>query len=548
MMPMDAIHGARNRAAGNLSRMATYASRPAWDLRARAVTRGRVGVLAGIGALMLLTLLLRSRELGIGFWIDEGLSVGIANRPLGAIPDALRLDGSPPLYYMLLHVWMSVAGTSEEATRSLSLLFSVLTVPAAWWAGHALFGTRAAWMAAVLAATNPFLTQYAQETRMYALVALLALLAVTAFARAIAIETEPRGRRSWAIGYAVALAAMLYTHNWAVFFGTACGAVWLFLVVRAPGGATRRDLLITGAFGFGGALVLYLPWIPITLYQVAHTGAPWAEAPSVVDLLGSPGHMLGQFAQVALILVGGAGLATLWTRRDGHLSRAGRAAACVLAIALLTVILAWIASQASPAWANRYLAAGATPLLLAGAAGLANAGRLGIAALIVAAALGAGDTAPDDKSNVRDVAEAVAPSLAPGDIVVSTQPEQVSALAYYLPDGVRFATLTGALRDSGVTDWRDGPERLAKTSAARDLQPLMDELNPGQRLVLVSPIFFDVRSWRAPWTKLVRLRSAEWRQYVSNDSRFSVSALEPELPIDRRPNAVQATVLMKTRH
>jgi mannosyltransferase len=546
-MPTDAIRGARNRAAGNLTRMATYASRPAWDLRVRAITRGRAGVLAGVGTLMLLALLLRTNELGIGFWIDEGLSVGIADRPLGDIPRALRLDGSPPLYYLLLHVWMQVAGTSEEATRALSVVFAVLMVPAAWWAGRTLFGTRAAWMAAVLAATNPFVTRYAEETRMYALAALLALVGSAAFARAFATDADARGRRPWAVGFAVALAALLYTHNWALFFGTACGAVWLFLVVRAPAGQARRDLLLTGAVGFGGALVLYLPWIPITLYQATHTGAPWAEAPSFLSLLATPGKMLGSFAQVALILVGGAGLATLFRRHDGRLTSAGRAAACLLAVAILTVVLAWTASQVSPAWANRYLAIGVAPLLLTAAGGLANAGRLGIVALVVAAALGAGDTAPDDKSNVREVAEAIAPSLAPGDIVVSTQPEQVSALAYYLPDGVRFATLTGALRDTGVTDWRDGPERLGATSAERDLQPLLDELEPGQRLVLVAPIIFDVRRWHAPWTSLVRMRSDEWRQYISNDPRFSVSALEPELPIDRRPNAVHATVLVKTR-
>ena len=111
-------------AAGNLTRMATYASRPAWDLRTRAITRGWVGVLAGVGALMLVSLVLRTSELGIGFWIDEGLSVGIADRPLGDIPHALRLDGSPPLYYLLLHLWMQVAGTSEEATRALSVVFA----------------------------------------------------------------------------------------------------------------------------------------------------------------------------------------------------------------------------------------------------------------------------------------------------------------------------------------------------------------------------------------------------------------------------------------
>ena len=40
-----------------------------------------------------------------------------------------------------------------------------------------VFGRRAAWIAAVLAALNPYLTQYAQETRMYSLVVLLSLLA-----------------------------------------------------------------------------------------------------------------------------------------------------------------------------------------------------------------------------------------------------------------------------------------------------------------------------------------------------------------------------------
>jgi hypothetical protein len=188
-----------------------------------------------------------------------------------------------------------------------------------------------------------------------------------------------------------------------------------------------------------------------------------------------------------------------------------------------------------------------SPLLLVAGAGLAHAGRLGIVGLIVAAALGAGQTAPDDKSNVRELAEAIGPSLRAGDVVVSTQPEQVSVLRYYLPKGVKFATLTGPVQDTGVTDWRDGTKRLGATSAARDLKPVLDAMKPGQRLALVQPIIFDVRRWRAPWTELVRQRSAEWSQYLSNDSRFSVAAQEPELPIERRPNAVQATVAVKTR-
>ena len=33
-------------------------------------------------------------------------------------------------------------------------------------------------------------------------------------------------------------------------------------------------------------------------------------------------------------------------------------------------------------------------------------------------------------------------------------------LHYYLPDGLRYATLWGPVSDLGVTDWRDGVERL----------------------------------------------------------------------------------------
>ena len=67
-------------------------------------------------------------------------------------------------------------------------MFAVLAVPAAWWAARGLFGpTRRPGSAALLAATNPFLTQYAQETRMYALVVLLGLLACGTFGRAFVL-------------------------------------------------------------------------------------------------------------------------------------------------------------------------------------------------------------------------------------------------------------------------------------------------------------------------------------------------------------------------
>src|SRR3954463_4472155 len=183
--------------------MATYASRPAWRLRTRTLAGPRVAIPLGLGALVAVSLLIRIREISIGFLIHEGISTGIADRAVGAIPHALREDGAPPLYYMALHYWLKLAGDSEAGVRSLSLFFALLAIPAGFWAGRAIWGSRrAAWIAAVLMAFNPFLSQYAQEARMYTLIALLAIPVVTCFVRAYAMDLDEL-RRPWVAGFAL---------------------------------------------------------------------------------------------------------------------------------------------------------------------------------------------------------------------------------------------------------------------------------------------------------------------------------------------------------
>src|SRR5688572_21957971 len=120
----------------------------------------------GLGLLALASLYLRTQFIGAAFWIDEGLSVGIAQHALLDIPGVLRQDGSPPLYYMALHLWMNAFGSSEVAAQSLSLVAALLTIPAAFWATHRVWGVRAAWFAAFLAALNPYITSHGQEARM----------------------------------------------------------------------------------------------------------------------------------------------------------------------------------------------------------------------------------------------------------------------------------------------------------------------------------------------------------------------------------------------
>src|SRR5947209_20601858 len=86
---------------------------------------------AGILVLLIVaSAFVRTRYIHGEFWMDEAITTGIASHPLSAIPGVLRHDGSPPLFYVLLHFWIRLFGSSEAATHSLSLVFGLLMIPA----------------------------------------------------------------------------------------------------------------------------------------------------------------------------------------------------------------------------------------------------------------------------------------------------------------------------------------------------------------------------------------------------------------------------------
>src|SRR3954451_2767424 len=125
------------------------------------------GPLLALALLMVVSLALRTGALSTGYWIDEGIAVGIASHPLTDIPRILGQDGNPPLYYVLLHLWMLGFGDGEAATRALSLLFALLAIPASFWAGSRVFDRRAGFVSAAGAAGAPVFSYYPQGAGVY---------------------------------------------------------------------------------------------------------------------------------------------------------------------------------------------------------------------------------------------------------------------------------------------------------------------------------------------------------------------------------------------
>jgi hypothetical protein len=476
-----------------------------------------------------LSLALRTQAIHARFWIDEGLSVGIASHPFREIPSVLRLDGSPPLYYLLLSVWMDLFGSGEARTHALSILFALLTVPTAWFAGRALFGHRAAWIAALLAALNPFLTYYAQETRMYTLVAFLSTAVVGTFVAAFYLE-----RRAWLPVFSVALALLAYAHNWGLFL--ALGSV-AALVPLWRSTENRRALLRDAAIGYGLALLLYLPWVPTLFSQAVHTGAPWAERPRFQDVLNGLSTVLGGAAPaMAFALGAGFGLSTLLgaPRRSPR----ARAAVAVAIMGFTALLLAFVASQISPAWSNRYFSVFMGPVLLLGAAGLARGGRLGLVVLLILVAFwfNPRTSALNTKSDAHTVAVLTRDRLEDGDIVLAVHPEQGPVMRYYLPKDVRlrWANIMGPVKDPTVFDWRDALDRLKDAKPTPTERALVRTLQPGQKILAIFPIIRTAR-WGAPWTSEVRKRSAQWQRVLDRDKRLSRTLAVPVTVSEGRP-------------
>jgi mannosyltransferase len=505
-------------------------------MRARydAALAARWFVPVALPLLTLISLFLRTRELHASFWIDEGISVGIAHEHWTSIPHLLRQDGSPPLYYMLLGLWVRVFGDTEAATHTLSLVFGLLCIPLAYIAGRAVFGHVTGLACAVLAAFDPFLTYYAQETRMYELEALLSLVVAWSY-----VEGILRGRRAWTPVFAVSTALLAYSHNWGLFLCVGLAAATV-LVAR-----DRLRLFVVAALGVA---VLYAPWVPTLLFQAAHTGAPWSTRPSFHSLVLSAGAVIGGDAPfVALVLVGGAALGGLVLHER---TRERREIVALLVVTSVTVVVAFASSQVSPAWTSRYFAVLFGPVVLLAGHAVARARGVGFATLAALVFLFAGYSVRNDKENAKGITAGVRPYLKQGELVISTHPEQVPVLRYYLGPGYRWATTLGRMPDPLIFDWRDAVSRLKATKEKPTLDALLAAVPPGGEFVVVTPVFRDYRAWRAKWTKLVWRKANDWSWILEHDPRVRVVAHVRSDEIALKENyfkPVQAFVYRKTR-
>jgi mannosyltransferase len=209
-------------------------------------------------------------------WMDEAFSHLFATLPLDLAWQAMIVDAvHPPLYYLLLRPWLTLAGDDEFALRFPSAIAGVLTVALLLRVGRDWLGDEVARWAAFLLALNPFHVWYSQEARMYALLGLLSLAVLAAFWRVL----QRRRQGDWVI--LGVLSALAYaTHYFALYLPL---IEFVFLLV-----AFRRYHHTLARWAAVQALaVLPLAGWLTALYTTAGGtfGIGWIPAPQLIDPL-----------------------------------------------------------------------------------------------------------------------------------------------------------------------------------------------------------------------------------------------------------------------
>ena len=438
---------------------------PALTGRTRTVVAVAVGVVLAAG--LVLRFWTRS-----GLWLDEALTVNIARLPLHEIPNALKHDGAPPLYYYLLHFWMVLFGQSNSAVRSLSGLFAVATLPVAWLCGRRLGGRAVAWTMLVLVASAPFAVYYATESRMYALVILLTGCGFLALARAV---DKPRPGNLVAV--AVVTAALLYTQYWSIYLVAMVGIWMVASVVRTRRHGHPEEAPWPALLAVVAGCLLFVPWAPTFFYQSKHTGTPWAAPPNfsaVINALtgftDNQGSTLAsgtnQGRLLAVIYFAMLALAVFGIGRSGRiieLDLRTRPRSRSLGFVVLGTLFAAIAGGivTSSAFSSRYAAVVFLPFLLLVALGTATLLNPRVRVVVVGLAVLAGlvssaQNVTTQRTQANNVAAAINAQAKPGDIIAFC-PDQLGPSVYrQIHDPAQYDMLTFPRRTGpAIVDWVD---------------------------------------------------------------------------------------------
>ncbi len=340
---------------------------------------------------------------------DENATYVAATRTVGQIRDlAFTIDGVIAPYYLFMHFWTGVFGTSELAMRAPSVLAVAAGIGIIAHLGRTLFTPTVGLIAGLVLTVIPQLTRYAQEARAYGFAFLFAALATLLLYRALQRPTWGR----WA-AYAGAVVLLGLSHIFALLLLAGHAVAVLTRWYAGRDRALLRWLAVTAA--------AVLPALPLAWLGQRQAGAQLHWIPPVTweTVVAAPGDLFRSAAAGLFVI----GLAFTARWPDRRLTRE----LAWLAILPPALLLA-VSAAGSPMWVPRYAIFALAPLALLAATALQELTARTVGALLVLFAVAlpgqilVRDVTSHDGPDFRRMANIVAAGAQPGDGIVYATP------------------------------------------------------------------------------------------------------------------------------
>lgn len=163
-----------------------------------------------LGIILVAGFLLRIYKLSSqSIWLDEAYSIYHSQQDF--IHAISFKDTSPALYYVLLHLWIKLTGTSAFSVRLLSVFFGTASVFIIYLLGAHIFNKKVGIYSALLVSFSPLHIYFSQEARTYSLFFALTLLSMYFYSKLNKVTSK------WIIaGYLISTAFLIYSHLYAL--------------------------------------------------------------------------------------------------------------------------------------------------------------------------------------------------------------------------------------------------------------------------------------------------------------------------------------------
>lgn len=399
---------------------------------------------------------LRFDRLGAqSLWFDEADMVMLARAPLRTLlANFVTAGQNGPLYTLLLHYWISFAGSSEVAVRVPSAVAGTLTIPLLYLTGRTIHSPKLGLYAAGIFAVAPYQQWYAQEAKMYALAVLLTLASTLFFIRAL----HDNRLTNWAAYVAITTLA-LYVHVTAALI-MAAQIVYALISIPRRHAPSRRAWV--------ALLLVTAPYLPLAMWEsrfVMSATVTWQSPIDLPDFLrvtltkfavnraDPTTERLGRWSFGLLALIG---LLPLTWRRAPWPPPAwlpGRRSLFLGLSLVLPLTLFYLVTLAKPLFSDRYLivAAPAFVLLVAGgilaieryARFVAPLALAGVVALSWVPLRDVNLAGKSEKEDWRTVYQTVTQHAHPRDLLIVEPGYLATTLDYY-----RQQPHAGRLRDA----------------------------------------------------------------------------------------------------